>query len=677
MYASLQNAEEEVATTPEHLEIDESGDAGAPSSQKARARKVALVFALVVGFGAVVTLVHTVSRISIRSDHVERASEKFGAPCATTPSPCATTAGAPAPVATTVIATAPVAPAPVVTTAGATALGATTAGATAGAAEEVDDLVEILEQAAEIEKDQKPGAGARSLEQAKRISSELRGSKLQGAAAQNKVLVKEHDAIQNALEEVSEAMEPEVANDQNKLVTLDIIQKLNGLSETPEKASKVDKGDRVQGDMVFDVDDAQQNNTAASARRLGMSGTPWPNPSMIPYCFSSSIASSSKRAFLHAIAHFQNMVPCFGFKEVGVYDEYKGHCAEVGIFVQSKDSGCYAYVGYPWVKNGWQIGKSTHNLQPNGCDTMGIAAHELGHNLGMAHEQSRLDSYKYVKIIWQNIKPDYRDQYELDQDGDTKQAYDIMSLMHYSDTEFGYQGYKTMKPVRSTHKQMGNRMGLTQADAWQLADTYGCSSTSFKVCTRKMDSCLKEDCVCHQDPAATSPMIKVVDKNGCKWCQRACPDDGYCYKDCGCGVGYRKKQCNGLSAGWVTCEEAPTPPSPPKSSLLNGAAAGNGNKCWAYYQDTWCYVVKADGTYERDPKKCDSYNGHKPDDWCFNPKELRKAKASFGGYCYAYYGEEDGEEYCYLKRSSGKYAMKKDIDCADYNREGIKWCYGS
>ena len=77
------------------------------------------------------------------------------------------------------------------------------------------------------------------------------------------------------------------------------------------------------------------------------------------------------------------------------------------------------------------LGKSWQN----GCKMLGTVLHELGHAIGFWHEQSRPDRDDYIKIIWENVDPNYAanfDKYSYYEIDSREVTYDYKSIMHYS-----------------------------------------------------------------------------------------------------------------------------------------------------------------------------------------------------------------------------------------------------
>lgn len=74
--------------------------------------------------------------------------------------------------------------------------------------------------------------------------------------------------------------------------------------------------------------------------------------------------------------------------------------------------------------------------------------HEIGHALGLWHEQSRADRDSYIKILWENIAEDHK--YNFNQhlhDGKDFGVYDYASIMHYGPLAFSKNGEKTIVPT--------------------------------------------------------------------------------------------------------------------------------------------------------------------------------------------------------------------------------------
>ena len=63
-----------------------------------------------------------------------------------------------------------------------------------------------------------------------------------------------------------------------------------------------------------------------------------------------------------------------------------------------------------WSSVGRQGGKQKIGVG-HGCEYFGTIIHEIGHAMGMWHEQSRSDRDTYVKVIWDNIDRHYNDQF--------------------------------------------------------------------------------------------------------------------------------------------------------------------------------------------------------------------------------------------------------------------------
>jgi hypothetical protein len=105
--------------------------------------------------------------------------------------------------------------------------------------------------------------------------------------------------------------------------------------------------------------------------------------------------------------------------------------------------------------------------------TTGNAIHEIGHTIGLFHEQSRSDRDQFVEIKWAHIDPTMRHNFNLE-DSLNFGAYDFGSIMHYPGNAFSVDGQATIvvKQPLDPGVVMGQRTALSPGDVAAVAALY-------------------------------------------------------------------------------------------------------------------------------------------------------------------------------------------------------------
>ncbi|XP_067136306.1 astacin-like metalloprotease toxin 1 isoform X8 [Centruroides vittatus] len=139
------------------------------------------------------------------------------------------------------------------------------------------------------------------------------------------------------------------------------------------------------------------------------------------------------------------------------------------IYIQ-EGIGCNSMVG----KEG---GRQILNLG-SGCWNVGIILHELCHVIGLYHEHNRPDRDKYINIVWDNIKKEFKTEFQLYGKDFLRicDRYSYDTVMHYGPKSFAKDGKITIMPTlpNATIKEVYEWRSLSESDIECINKLYKC-----------------------------------------------------------------------------------------------------------------------------------------------------------------------------------------------------------
>jgi Astacin (Peptidase family M12A) len=194
-----------------------------------------------------------------------------------------------------------------------------------------------------------------------------------------------------------------------------------------------------EGDIVLGKTADVTNETDPVPRGIGIIGEQYRWSLPIHFVTEESLRPRVEAA----IAHWQMKTP-FRFEE--------GEAADYLSF--KRLTGCWSQVGRRGGEQEISLG--------TGCG-IGAAIHEIGHAIGLWHEQSRSDRDNFIEIVWANVLTSQKHNFDKHvQDGQDLGNYDYDSIMHYPSTAFSVNGEPTIKTVAGA--AIGQRNGLSKGD---------------------------------------------------------------------------------------------------------------------------------------------------------------------------------------------------------------------
>lgn len=177
----------------------------------------------------------------------------------------------------------------------------------------------------------------------------------------------------------------------------------------------------------------------------------WSNAE-VPYEIGTSVSDSMKKQIAIAVEKYEDqsnvhLVPRSGQSDYVVFEQTTNTCNS---------------------KIGKTGGKQVINFSATSC-----LLHEIGHAVGLIHEQNRPDRDKYVKVYVDRVESGFEHNFKIASNVETVGPYDFDSMMHYGAFFFADDPkLPTITRLDGTTNGLGQRTNFSAGDLAILAKLY-------------------------------------------------------------------------------------------------------------------------------------------------------------------------------------------------------------
>lgn len=230
----------------------------------------------------------------------------------------------------------------------------------------------------------------------------------------------------------------------------------------------------------------------------------WPN-AIVPYEFSKEKPFTNPGS----ISKIQNAIQTFHDTTCIRWKPFSQNLAQrlghQDRVVFTNGNGCSSYAG----RMGW--GRQPLSLSENGCVYADTIQHEMGHALGMLHEQNRGDRDKNVILHYDNISGGKGNGQYAISNTDNYAPYNLHSAMQYAPSFFSSNGKPTMTTSDKDLQFLMVSGVLTFYDLMAINKAYRCADHCGQQSRCQNGGFVTKECGCRCPSGLSGKKCQSID----------------------------------------------------------------------------------------------------------------------------------------------------------------------